>query len=271
MTNAPKAKTISTRKMAMVCFLTCSTVVLLVASGCRKTVPYSHPLTDYFQPLQVGKYVTYRLDSSTFYFYGQLDTLTSYLAKDSVEEKFTDNTGQTAWRITRYLTDTNAVTPWTPFETIIVNPSLTRIEMVEDNLRFIKLVFPLEPGNTWQGNGYVGFDPYQDFFQYSADINQNMNAWTYTYQSTDQPFTIGKQSFDSAAVVVQVDDSSHVPIIPKDSVFASRTYWMEVYAKHIGMVYRHTEMWEYQPPTPDGAQSAYKIGFKLTMRMVDHN
>jgi hypothetical protein len=30
-------------------------------------------------------------------------------------------------------------------------------------------------------------------------------------------------------------------------------------------------MWEYQPPTPDGTQTGYKIGFKLTMQMIDHN
>jgi hypothetical protein len=271
MPNAHKAKTISARKMALVCVLACVSISILLSTSCRKTVPYSHPLTDYFQPLQVGKYVTYRLDSSSFYFYGQLDTLTSYLAKDSVEQKFTDNAGQTAWRITRYLTDTNATAPWTPVQTIIVNPSLTRIEVSEENLRFIKLIFPVVQGSTWQGNGYLGYDPYQDFFDFSADINENMNGWTYSYQAVDQPFSIANQHYDSAVTVLQVDDSANVPIILKDSMFASRTYWSETYAKHIGMVYRHTEIWEYQPPTPDGAQSAYKIGFKLTMRMIDHN
>jgi hypothetical protein len=37
------------------------------------------------------------------------------------------------------------------------------------------------------------------------------------------------------------------------------------------LVYRHTELWEYQPPTPDGTQAGYKLGFELTMTLVDHN
>jgi hypothetical protein len=65
-------------------------------------------------------------------------------------------------------------------------------------------------------------------------------------------------------------DSTNVPIT-SPTVFASITYWSETYAKHIGLVYRRTEMWEYQPPTPDGSQQGYKIGFGLTLSIVDHN
>ena len=78
------------------------------------------------------------------------------------------------------------------------------------------------------------------------------------------------RSFDSATTVLQIADSTNVPIT-NPNAFASDTYWSETYAKHIGMIYRYTEMWEYQPPTPDGSQQGYKIGFALTMSIVDHN
>src|SRR5580704_9154513 len=89
-------------------------IALVVAiTSCKKTISYpANPLTNYYIGLQVGKYITYRMDSLNFYYYGQLDTVTSYLAKDSVEKQTVDNTGATVWLVTRYLSDTTG-SSWT--------------------------------------------------------------------------------------------------------------------------------------------------------------
>jgi hypothetical protein len=250
---------------------------LMVVTSCKKTVKftktssYSGELTDFWTPLQLGKYVTYRLDSLNFYFYGQLDTITSYLAKDSIEDTITDGAGNLSYLVVRYLSDTTGAN-WTTNETYLVTPFTQNIQMVENNLRFIKLAWPIDNGFSWSGNSYLPYAPYQDFFDFSDDSHLTLGNWTYTYQNVDQPYTTpsGALNFDSTISVLQVNDSVNVPITNVNA-FASRTYWLETYAKHIGLVYRHTEMWEYQPPTPDGTQSGYKIGFELTMSLVDHN
>src|SRR6201999_2372152 len=96
--------------------------LVVTITSCKKTLPApGSPLTDYFIGLKVGKYITYRMDSLNFYFYGQSDTITSYLAKDSVEKKTVDNTGATVWLVTRYLSDTLG-SSWTPTLTYIVSP-----------------------------------------------------------------------------------------------------------------------------------------------------
>jgi hypothetical protein len=248
-------------------------LLLILASvvfSCKKTIHY--PATapsDYFIPLQAGKYAIYRLDSLNFYFYGQLDTITSYLAKDSVESSFVDNSGNTAWYVTRYLSDTIG-SNWYPSETYTVTPSQQRVEVTEDNLRFIKLAFPISAGFSWTGNSYLPYAPYKDFFDFSDDSHLTLGNWNYTYQTANKAFTVGSQHFDSTVTVLQENDSINVPIKDVNS-FASRTYWSETYAKHVGLVYRHTEMWEYQPPTPDSTQSGYKIGFQMTMQLLSHN
>lgn len=245
--------------------------VLLVTAGCKKTITYSAaPLTSYFQPLQVGKYVTYRLDSLNFYFYGQLDTLTSYLAKDSVEAAITDNQGRPSWMIQRYLTDTTGTQPWVPSMTYMVTYTVNTMQVVENNLRFIKLAFPITDGFNWTGNTYLPYNPYQDLFIFSDDSHLSLGLWTYTYQNVNKPYQAGNFNYDSTVTVLQVNDSINVPIVDPSS-FASKTYWAETYAKNIGLVYRHTEMWEYQPPTPNGTQAGYKIGFEMTLTLVDHN
>jgi hypothetical protein len=245
-------------------------VAFLTFASCKKTAHYPAVApADYFIPLQVGKYATYRLDSLNFYYYGQLDTVTSYLAKDSVESSFVDGAGNTAWYVTRYLSDTTG-SNWYPGETYTVTPSQQRLEMTEDNLRFIKLAFPIAQGSSWPGNSYLPYAPYADFFDYSDDSHLTLGTWNYTYQSVNKPYNVGSLSFDSTVTVLQENDSINVPITDPNS-FASRTYWSETYARHVGLVYRRTEMWEYQPPTPDGTQIGYKIGFQLTMRLIDHN
>jgi hypothetical protein len=239
--------------------------------SCKKTIHYpANPLTNYYIDLQVGKYITYRLDSLTFYYYGQNDTITSYLAKDSVEKQTVDNTGATVWLVTRYLSDTTG-SFWTPSMTYIVSPSTSAIDVTEDNLRFVKLAFPMDQGFSWTGNTFLPYAPYQDLFSYSDYNNLSLSNWNYQYSQVNQPFTVANgTSFDSATTVLQIADSSNVPITNINE-FASNTYWSETFAKHVGMIYRYTEMWEYQPPTPDGSQAGYKIGFALTMSIVDHN
>ena len=250
---------------------------LMVVTSCKKTVHfnstpgYSGELTDFWTPLQMGKYVTYRMDSLNFYFYGQLDTITSYLAKDSIEDTVTDATGHLNYMVVRYLSDTTG-SSWTPNETYLVEADTQNIQMVENNLRFIKLAWPIDNGFTWFGNSFLPYNPYGGYFIFSDDNHLSLDNWTYTYQNVDQPYTTspGGLTFDSTISVLQANDSINVPIA-NPNAFGSRTYWLETYAKHIGLVYRQTIMWEYQPPTPDGTQSGYKIGFQLTMRLVDHN
>lgn len=245
--------------------------LIAAVSACKKTIHY--PATapaDYFIPLETGKYAIYRLDSLNFYYYGQLDTVTSYLAKDSVEGSFTDGEGNKAWYVTRYLSDTTGQF-WYASETYTVTPSASRLEMTEDNLRFIKLAFPISQGFSWSGNSYLPYAPYQDFFDFSdISTHLDLSTWNYTYQTVNKPFSVLGKTYDSSVTVLQENDSINAPVVDPTS-FGTRTYWSETYAKHIGLVYRHTEMWEYQPPTPDGTQAGYKIGFQLTMQLLSHN
>lgn len=246
--------------------------VLLVTASCKKTT-YTYPgpfVKDYYTPLQVGKYITYRLDSLTFYYYGQLDTLTSYLAKDSVEAVFTDNARNTVWRVVRYLNNITGTGAWTPGETYMVTPSTRSIEISENNLRSVNLAFPINEGYSWRGSTYLPYDPYKSLFLFSDNQHLNVSTWNYTYKQVNKPFTVINKAYDSTVTVLQVNDSTNVPIIDRTS-FGSKSYWAETYAKNIGLIYRRTQIWEYQPATPDGTQHAYKIGFEMTLSIVDHN
>src|SRR5258708_32183259 len=79
-------------------------VVLIFSCG-KKTEEYqSEPLSNYY-PLSVGKYITYRLDSTVFTNFGHNTVVRKYQVKHVIESSTTDNLGRPSYRIYRYIRD----------------------------------------------------------------------------------------------------------------------------------------------------------------------
>lgn len=182
-------------------------------TGCKKNIPFSAAApADYFIPLQVGKFAMYRLDSLNFYYYGQKDTITRYLAKDTVEAASTDNQGRPSWTIVRYLNDTTGKGPWIPAVTYLVTPTPQTLEVVENNLRFSKLAYPVNEGVSWTGNTYLPYAPFRDYFKFSDGGHLSIQDWKYTYQQVNKPWQSINKSYDSTTTILQVNNSVNVPI-----------------------------------------------------------
>ena len=77
-------------------------ITFLTACNKQNELFTTASLNDYF-PLQVGKYITYNLDSTVYINFGQKDTVIKYQVKDSIETHITDNLGRQAYRIVRYI------------------------------------------------------------------------------------------------------------------------------------------------------------------------
>jgi hypothetical protein len=243
-----------------------SLLALGILTGCEKKTD-----TDYivsppdFMNLQVGKYVRYLLDSTRFIAFGQKDTVVSYQAKDVVDAAITDNLGRESYRIIRYLRDVNSTNDadWRPSLTYMVTPTRGFLEVVENNLRYVKMAMPLAEGFTWRGNRFLPDDTYKDLFPFSNDAN--IEDWDYTYQDVGVTLNINNVDYDSTLTVFQIDESKVVPNGP-----GFENYWTEKYARNIGLVYKEVRMWEQQPPDTTGA-GGYRHGFGIKMTILDHN
>lgn len=193
-----------------------------------------------FAPTRAGQYTTYRLDSSIFVNYGTQQQTVSYLIKDEVDGAIVDNLGRPGWRIYRYISDTALSTGWTPLETYLITPTGQTLEVLENNLRFLKLTLPVTNGFTWHGNSYLPNAPLEDSYNFSDPEHTNWATWNFTYQDVNKSNTYNGKTFDSTITVLQIDDSTSHP------TFGMRSYWKEQYAPHIGLVYQEVKMWEYQ-------------------------
>jgi hypothetical protein len=244
-------------------------VILFFAFSCRKQTAtlQTSPLNAYL-PLGVGKYIQYRLDSTLYINFGQEDTVRSYDVKDVVDGQITDNEDRPVYRIVRYMRTYGSLdeSDWRVGLTYWITPANNGMELSENNLRFMKLKEPVTDGFNWHGNTFLPSTPYYEYFQFSND--EDINTWNYTYQDVNQPSVIDDVVYDSTVSVLQVADSSNVPIVFPDGL-AYKNYWLEQYAKNIGLVYKEVEMWEYQPP--NSGNPGYTTGFGLRMTIKGHN
>ena len=245
-------------------FTGCCFMLLLLVSCKKENANFTtESINDYF-PLRVGKYITYDLDSTIYYLnFGTKAVEIHYEAQYRVDTQITDNTGRTAYNISRYLRS-DSTQPWqidNVFTAVLTGKS---IEYIEDNNRFIKLMMPIKEGYSWKGNSYLSSYAYS---MYSSSSNDFIKDWDYTYDSIGVPLTINSITIDSTLKVFEMDEKVGDPASQPNG-YADKTYSVEKYGKGIGLIYREFLHWEYQPPS---SQSPGYIGFGIKMSIKDHN
>ncbi len=209
-------------------FFICSVIVFIVS--CKKETDMVNFDFGYnYYPDDSGSYVIYKVDSVLYNDFdpSNLKRFSSQYLKEIVTEQFTDNLGRKAKKVERFTTD-SLNHPWIPFNVWYIVKNSTNVERVEDNVRYIKLTFPVSVENTWRGNKYnvVNHFPYPDLKYTTTNFD-----WNYTIKEINKNYTNGTINSDSTLTVVQVADSSNV----------QKVYSVEKYSKNIGLVYK--ELW----------------------------
>jgi hypothetical protein len=240
-------------------------IAIVLFSCSKKTEEFaSEPLSDYTMQLQPGKFITYRLDSLVFTNFGRNTETHRYQVKHLVDAEITDNLGRPAYRIFTFLRDSAGTGPWTPNGSYFITPLTDRVEVTEDNLRFIKLHLPVKEGYEWLGNKYFPTEPYISLYDFSNDVD--IKDWIYYYDTFEPTYTYQGKNYTDVITVEQQDEGGPVTD-PRNYTSLSRS--VEKYSKNIGPIYRKYELWEYQP-NPSGP-SPFKLGFGIVMWMIDHN
>ena len=108
------------------------------------------PLSDYL-PLQVGKYITYELDSTIFTNFGTVVAVHSYQEKQVFDAQVPDNLGRPSYRILRFLRDVSGTQGWSPAGAYFITPTDKTVEVIDNNLRVInwcRLLRKIIPGRV---------------------------------------------------------------------------------------------------------------------------
>lgn len=192
-------------------------VFLFYLTTCTKKTA-EHPLPkglDYY-PAEKGRYIIYDVDSIIYTEIPKDTIVYSYRIKEKLADSFTDNTGQSATRLERFIKKFNKDVPydsipWIYKEVWLVNATQKTIQVVEGNVRYTKLVFPVLENTTWNGNAA-----------------NTIGEWNYIYEYLDKIETLNGKQFEKVLKVKQ----------KKDSTAITYRNYNEKYAAGIGMVYR---------------------------------
>lgn len=243
-----------------------STLVLTLLFSCKKTDDFSsEPLSDY-APMQVGKYITYRLDSTVFPNFGRNTEVHYYQEKHMVDAQVPDAMGRPSYRVLKFLRDSGGLQSWQPAGSYFVTPLEKTVEVVENNLRFVRLSLPINEGFTWKTNQYLPDEPFLPLYSFQNDLD--ISDWDYVYASEGENFTLNGKTY-SVITIDGTDRSSNVPVIDP-SIYGSIDYQHYKYAKGLGLIYQEWIMWDYQPPN-GMVTTGFKTGFGVKRSMIDHN
>ena len=245
--------------------LVTSALLLLSCGKETETVQTEDPAA--YLPLQPGKFITYRLDSTVFTSFGRKEERHAYQEKHVVDAAIKDNNERPSYRVIRYLRDSTGNGTWLPAGTYMITPTPAGMEVVENNLRTLRLIRPLRAQTTWKGNRYLPAEPYAGGYNFSND--DNMSEWDFVVDRVDETVLVNGKDIPGVLTVISANESFNVPVTDA-SAYAARTWAVDQYAKGIGLVFQELVLWEYQPNT-GGTGGPYKVGFGVKRTMIDHN
>ena len=228
-------------------------------SACQKETETfrSEKIRDYY-PLKIGKFITYKLDSTVYVNLGTVKEVRSYIIQDKIDALISDNLGRPSYKVRRYIRSKTDSTKWNDLGSYLVTYDSTQLDVVQDNLRFIKLKEPISKGFNWKGNAYIN--------TLTTPELQYLNDWEYEYEQVRRPFTINGISYTETVTVNQRNDSLGSPGNKK--FYYEIIFSKEVYAKSIGLIYKEFLLEGWQPGninSPAGYYEANSFGIKMTM------
>lgn len=205
-------------------------------ASCKKdsVIPPDPYYYDYY-PTAVGSYITYQCDSIVYDdFNGTIDTF-RFQIKEVYQSEFTDNAGRRAIRIERFKkTDT---TSWFLKDVWFTAADQDQAEKIEEDVRFVKLVFPVKSGKVWNSNAL-------------NSLGERLTE----YKNVHQSYSTTALNFDSTLTTINTE--------PANLVEEYRN--TEVYAKGVGLVHRKLVDVRYVVPTP-----VINSGVVFTMNAIE--
>lgn len=184
---------------------------------------------EYF-PLQVGRAWEYEVDSIIFSTAGTDSSRT--LQRDLITNSFTDAAGDTIFRVERY-ERLSPAEDWQIRKVLSLSANNRQAVRTEDNLRFIKLIFPVREGATWNGNLHID----QNLrIIVAGEVLDVFKDWKYKIITKGQPYFNGIQAFDDAVTTSHADSENLIEY----------RYVQEAYARNVGLVFQAQQILDTQ-------------------------
>lgn len=223
--------------------------VLLASYACQEVV-IEQSTTDAYDysyfPLDSGFYKEYQMESIVIDVPSEIYDTSNFYLKEIFTGYHIDAGGDSVMRIERLYRD-SLYKEWEPYGVWTAKLVGNKAIQTEENLKLVKMVFPLDNGLSWEGNS----------------MNRNDTLLQYPYEVTviDSVELIGELAFDSVLTIKHRFKESLVDKIDD----------YEKYAYGVGLVYKqqvdlYTDIIDPEIPIED----RLKTGSSLFMQIIDY-
>lgn len=205
-------------------------LLALFLGSCKKQVEAPADLGYDYYPGKVGSYIVYDVDSISYDKIKEDTFSYKFQIKESIDTLIYDNENRPTLKIIRYKKMYDPAVPYSQMSWVLqdvwaANINNTSVQVVEENVRYTKLIFPVRKNATWNGNAH-----------------NTLGEWDYKYTETDQAATVGSLAFPKTLKVTQKNFVSAI----------NKQVYFERYAKDVGLIYKIVEDYDYQ----DGSGNA---------------
>jgi hypothetical protein len=260
----PKRQSFRMNLLSKLAFTIVGTCLLQACSD-KKIELAVPPISDYM-PLTVGKYITYRLDSTNITKFGADTAVTHYRVRELLDAEITDALGRKAYRMLRTISDSSGQAPYINNNTFMISPQSTDwIERVENNLRFMSLRSPVMESFEWKGNSFIDASSINSPVRYLYD-------WNYKYQDIGKPFTVRGKTYENTITILQRDEEFPEGPFSPSQPYKQWDYSIEVYAKGVGLIYKNFDHKVWQGPASGSSGGYWEDGsYRVVMVAIDNN
>ncbi len=217
-------------------------------------------------PLSIGQYADYQVDSVVYDFQSggsvRRDSST-VLVREILTDTLRDQTGQLLYKVERYERQ-GPNQAWSLAHIGTAGRTLDQAFKTEQNLRYLKMIFPMNRRSEWDGNLWIDKDRE---IEIAGERIRPFSNWYYEVDSIDIRRVVGKFTFDSTLVITEADDNNVI----------ERRFSRALYAKNVGLIERTQIILDSQycnqtPPPSDCTTRPWEIkgerGYILRQRII---
>lgn len=229
----------------------CGVFILLLACDRAEQPLLEMKGANYF-PLRVGSFFIYDVDSVSILF--KVETKYKFQMKHTVSDSFKNAMGGYTYVITRQKRESETK-PWRAAPTWQARTTEREGILIEGNVPYVKLVFPISSGVTWNGNSLNSVKGKE-----SCGDQLSFNCDTYETTVLYDGYTLASGiSFPKAVKVVEQDSPDLISL---------HDVRYSIYARDIGLVERQVVYLNYcsQPSCLGKGEINEGVRFHLSLK-----
>lgn len=195
-----------------------------------------------FFPLEIGDYKEYQVEYIKYNILGDHDTL-SYLLKEVVADTFRNQSGNLVYKLNRFKSDPDSIN-WDLDSIWTATKNITNVIVVENNIPFVKLNFPVRDNYEWDGNAFNVMDPDN-----------------YIYADAYKPIELKGKVYNSAVKVIHEENPDYI---------VSTNIRNEIYAEKVGLIYKETIILHYCTENKCLGDTIIEQGMDYKQELIDY-